>query len=188
MGAASTGASPYQSIYTAADQRYFPASEYLACSYRSLSTYYPEYAQYSYLQEMTSSTRPPLYESQLLQSSANSHQQDECKYGYDSGQQAKESESRDESNNKGKDGAVTAEEADGAAIEATTLEEDGAKEESVSDHHGHRSNSGIYCTPSLPPVSHPPPAVSRLQPDPVEKIHLLSVERGTHTRLLLELH
>ena len=88
--AASTGASPYQSIYTAADQRYFPASEYLACSYRSLSTYYPEYAQYSYLQEMTSSTRPPLYESQLLQSSANSHQQDECKYGYDSGQQAKE--------------------------------------------------------------------------------------------------
>ena len=42
-----------------------------------------------------------------------------------------QSESRDESNNKGKDGAVTAEEADGAAIEATTLEEDGAKEESV---------------------------------------------------------
>ena len=42
-----------------------------------------------------------------------------------------QSESRDESNNKGKDGAVTAEEADGAAIEATTLEEDGAKEDSV---------------------------------------------------------
>ena len=42
-----------------------------------------------------------------------------------------QNESRDESNNKGKDGGVTAEEADAAATDATTLEEDESKEESV---------------------------------------------------------
>ncbi len=87
--AAAAASSPYQSIYSPVENRYF-APEYLA-SYRSLTTYYPEYAASSYISNsyFDSASRPaagapaaappPLYDgSRYFDDKA------ECKYPFDS--------------------------------------------------------------------------------------------------------
>ena len=70
-------ASHYQSIYPV-DNRYFP-SEYLAASYRSLSSYYPEYTYNSYFDVSAAASPRPPYDPQLRYFDDKSH---ECKYPF----------------------------------------------------------------------------------------------------------